>query len=400
MDLELPDDLQNLREEVRSFVAEHAPRVQVRAGVRAPESDEDAEAIKRWTAKLYEAGYLGAEWPEEFGGAGARRNPMAGFVIAEELGRANAPLPLGAGGLAAGAILQFGSRDQQQRFLPAIRDSSEVWCQLFSEPDAGSDLASLKTRAERDGDTYVVNGQKVWSTNAQYANLGYLLARTDPDAPKHAGISAFALDMTLPGIEVRPLREITGTTDFNEVFLDDVRVPASARIGPENQGWLVATTSLVHERSGVASGGIRLKHTMADLIALARSSRHLGRPASETDDVRQRLGQLYAEVEICNLLGYAALTRDLKGNPWIADAPIGKLFFSELNLAIATYGLALAGERAVLVEGDPDAVSDGSWQDAFLYARAFTIAGGSSEIMRNMLSERALAMPKDPSKTA
>lgn len=321
---------------------------------------------------------------------------MCGFIIAEEMGYANAPLPLGAGGLAAGALLQFGTAEQQQRYLGPIRNGTEVWCQLFSEPDAGSDLASLQTRAERDGDVYVLNGQKVWSTNAQYADLGYLLARTDPTVDKHAGITAFALDMRSPGVEVRPLREITGTTDFNEVFLTNVAIPADNVIGPENQGWMVATMSLVHERSGVASGGIRLKQAMTDLIELAERCRHLDRPASSTDDVRQELGRLYTEVQICNLLGYASLTRQLRGSPWIADAPIGKVFFSELNLALAQYGMELQRGQAVLVEGDPDAEADGAWQDAFLYARAFTIAGGSSEIMRNMLAERALGLPKDP----
>lgn len=395
MDLDTSPELEAFRKEVQTFIQDHAPRIRMRTGVRAPESDADAELLKQWSADLFAAGYMGAEWPEEWGGA-PDRDPMCGFIIAEEMGYANAPLPLGAGGLAAGALLQFGTAEQQQRYLGPIRNGTEVWCQLFSEPDAGSDLASLQTRAERDGDVYVLNGQKVWSTNAQYADLGYLLARTDPTVDKHAGITAFALDMRSPGVEVRPLREITGTTDFNEVFLTNVAIPADNVIGPENQGWMVATMSLVHERSGVASGGIRLKQAMTDLIELAERCRHLDRPASSTDDVRQELGRLYTEVQICNLLGYASLTRQLRGSPWIADAPIGKVFFSELNLALAQYGMELQRGQAVLVEGDPDAEADGAWQDAFLYARAFTIAGGSSEIMRNMLAERALGLPKDP----
>ena len=399
MDLKLSAEIEAFAEEVREFVRDRAPDVPRRNGVRAPESEAEFAQLRQWTRELFEAGYINSDWPGEYHGRPGH-DPLEDVVFSQEMAKLNAPIPIGAGTLAGNAIVQFGTEDQKRALLPRIVSAEDIWCQLFSEPDAGSDLASLKTRAVEDGDQYIVSGQKVWSTNAQWADYGYLLARTDPEAPKHAGISAFALDMSLPGIEVRPLREITGTSDFNEVFLGEVVVPKDALIGQPNQGWAVATSSLIQERLGVAGGGIRLQQTIRDLFSLAQTCTRSKQPASARDDVRQGLADLYARVNISRYLGYVAITNQLRGEMVLSDAPVGKLFFSELNLEIAEYAMALQGSDAVLVEGDRDAVDRGTWQDAFLYARAFTIAGGSSEIMRNMLAERALAMPKDPKPVA
>ncbi len=395
MDLEFSDDLEALRAEVRRFVAEKMPVVKFKAGVaRAPEPEE-LPALRRWCADLFEAGYLGADWPAEWGGR-PDRDPLEDFVVEEELARAGAPSTVGAFKLAAGAILEFGTREQQERHLPRIRRCEEIWCQLFSEPGAGSDLASLQTRARFDGDAWVVDGQKVWTTNAAAADLGYLLARTEPDAPKHGGISAFALDMRAPGVEVRPLREMTGTSDFNEVFLSGVRVPPENLIGERGQGWEVATASLRHERAGIASRGVQFEEKLAALLDLARRSRRAGRPAIEDAGVRQQLARLHARTRISTWGNYVRLTHALRGEFHVEDAPIGKIWASELNLDMARFALDLQGADGVLVEGDPDAVDAGRWQDEFLYARAMTIAGGSNEIMRNLISERALGMPRDP----
>lgn len=399
MDLKLSAEIEAFAEEVREFVRDRAPDVPRRNGVRAPESEAEFAQLRQWTRELFQAGYINSDWPAEYHGRPGH-DPLEDVVFSQEMAKLNAPIPIGAGTLAGNAIVQFGTEDQKRALLPRIVSAEDIWCQLFSEPDAGSDLASLKTRAVEDGDQYIVSGQKVWSTNAQWADYGYLLARTDPEAPKHAGISAFALDMSLPGIEVRPLREITGTSDFNEVFLEEVVVPKDALIGQPNQGWAVATSSLIQERLGVAGGGIRLQQTIRDLFSLAQTCTRSKQPASARDDVRQGLADLYARVNISRYLGYVAITNQLRGEMVLSDAPVGKLFFSELNLEIAEYAMALQGSDAVLVEGDRDAVDRGTWQDAFLYARAFTIAGGSSEIMRNMLAERALAMPKDPKPVA
>lgn len=385
--LETSPELGAFRDRVRAFVAANSPGVKPRAGVRAPEPEE-TPAIRAWTAALFEAGYLGAEWPREHGGR-ADASLEQSFVVAEEIARAQAWEPIGAGTLAANALIEFGSPEQQRHFLPRIRSAEDVWCQLFSEPGAGSDLAGLSTRARREGDEFVVDGQKVWTTNGQYADMGYLLARTDPDAPKHKGITAFALDMRTPGVEVRPLREITGTSDFNEVFLDSVRIPADRVIGQVDDGWRVANSSLAHERSGVAARGADLQRQLADLLEMAG-------PALEDGGVRQRIGRLATDVHVADLMSKVAQSRMVHGTDDLADAPLVKIFFSETNLAAAELGVCLQGPDGIVVEGDPAAVADGWWQDAFLYARAYTIAGGANEVLRNVVAERALGLPREP----
>jgi alkylation response protein AidB-like acyl-CoA dehydrogenase len=388
-----------LRKEVRAFIADHAPSVQAtKAGVRAPAPSE-IPGLREWTGKLFAAGYFGADWPTEWGGLGAS-DPARALIIGEELARARLPTPVGAGLLAAAALIHFGRQDQKERYLTRIRTGEEIWCQLFSEPEAGSDLAGMRTRAEREGDAFLVSGQKVWTTNGQHAELGYLLARTNPDAAKHAGITAFVVDMRSPGIEVRPLREITGTSDFNEVFFDNVRVPASNVIGEVDRGWEVATNSLMHERSGVGAGGPTLMRVVDAAVRLAQETRRFGKPASESEDVRQGIGRLYAASRTNIALGSYNLSRRLENAGDAADAPLAKVLYSETFLALVELGMTLQGTSSLLVEGDPEAVSDGWWQDAFLYARAYTIAGGTNEILLSMVAERGLGLPKEPSVTA
>jgi alkylation response protein AidB-like acyl-CoA dehydrogenase len=382
------------REEVRAFVAEYAPAIPPRAGVRSADNEAELKALQEWTARLYEAGYAGTDWPAEFGGRDDRSAEHA-IVVGEELARAQVPGVQSAGALAAHALIHYGTDEQRRRHLPAIRAGRELWCQLFSEPDAGSDLASLRTRAVPDGDTYRVTGQKVWTTDGHWAHYGYLLARTDPDAPKHKGISAFVLDMATPGVSVRPLRELTGTSDFNEVFLDDVVVPADAMIGAPGQGWAIANATLAHERTGVGAIVVKLRLAIDALITLARRVTVDGRPALDSDRVRDRIGQLTAEVEALSALTYANLTRWLRGEERMHDAAMAKLMFSELNLEMARFAVELGGELGVLVQGDPNVLDDGRWQDEWLYARAYTIAGGSSEIMRTLIAERGLGLPRE-----
>src|SRR5581483_7335620 len=382
------------REEVRAFIAEHAPRIPPRAGVRSAENEAELKAQQEWTARLYEAGYAGTDWPAEFGGRDDRSAEHA-IVVGEELARAQVPGVQSAGVLAAHALIHYGTDHQRRRHLPAIRAGRELWCQLFSEPGAGSDLASLRTRAVPEGDTYRVTGQKVWTTDGHWAHYGYLLARTDPDAPKHKGISAFILDMATPGVSVRPLRELTGTADFNEVFLDDVVVPADAMIGAPGQGWAIANATLAHERTGVGAIVVKLRLAIDALIALARRVSVDGRPALDSDRVRDRIGQLTAEVEALSALTYANFTRWLRGGERQHDAAMAKLMFSELNLELARFAVELGGESGVLVQGDPDVLDNGRWQDEWLYARAYTIAGGSSEIMRTLIAERGLGLPRE-----
>lgn len=394
MDLDFSDALQQLRVEVRRFVAEKAPDVARKAGVRSPEPEE-VPLYRQWMADLFEAGYLGASWPVEFGGR-PDRDPLEDFVVDEELANANAPPTIGALGLVAGALIEYGTAEQQAHYLPRIRTSEDIWCQLFSEPGAGSDLASLSTKARLDGDHWIVDGQKVWNTNAEVSDFGYLLARTDPDVSKHAGISAFMVDMRSPGIEIRPLREMTGTSDFSEVFLNNVRIPATNMIGNPGEGWNVATKSLVHERAGLATRSVRIERALIDLLDLAKRCKRNGRPATLDAGVRQRLANFQVRLRVLNAGNFARLTSSLRGEFHVEDAPIGKIQFSELNLDIATFALELQSAEGLLVEGDPASPDAGRWQDEFLYARAFTIAGGANEVMRNLISERGLQMPRDP----
>ena len=333
-------DLTEFRAEVRAFIAEHAPAIPPRAGVRSAENDGELKVLQEWTGRLYDAGYVGSDWPAEYGGRDDR-SPEHSIIVGEELARAQAPGAQSGSVLASHALIHFGTDAQRLRHLPEIRAGRELWCQLFSEPGAGSDLASLRTRAVRDGDTYTVEGQKVWTTDGHWARYGYLLARTDADAPKHKGISAFILDMSAPGVSVRPLRELTGTSDFNEVFFDGVQIPADAMIGAPGQGWAIANATLAHERTNVGGIVVKLRLAIDGLVDLARRVTVDGRPAIDSDRVRDRIGQFSAEVEALSALTYANLTRWLRGNERMHDAAMGKLMFSELNLEMARFAVEL-----------------------------------------------------------
>jgi len=394
MEYGMSPELTEFRAEVRAFIAEHAPAIPPRAGVRSAENDAELKALQEWTGRLYGAGYVGSDWPVEYGGRDDR-SPEHSIIVGEELARAQAPGAQSGSVLASHALIHYGTDEQRRRHLPEIRTGRELWCQLFSEPGAGSDLASLRTRAVRDGDTYTVDGQKVWTTDGHWARYGYLLARTDADAPKHKGISAFILDMSAPGVSVRPLRELTGTSDFNEVFFDGVEVGADAMIGAPGQGWAIANATLAHERTNVGGIVVKLRLAVNALIDLASHVTVDGRPAIDSDRVRDRIGQFSAEVEALSALTYANLTRWLRGNERMHDAAMGKLMFSEINLEMARFAVELGGEAGVLVEGDGNALDNGRWQDEWLYARAYTIAGGSSEIMRNLIAERGLGLPRN-----
>jgi alkylation response protein AidB-like acyl-CoA dehydrogenase len=394
MRLDSDEELERFRQRCREFIAANSPGTKRHTGVRAPDA-ETIPAIRDWTRKLYEAGYLGIDWPAEWGGR-PDAHPLEPAVVAEELVRARVWPPIGAGSLAGSAIIEFGTPQQQARYLPRIRSGEDIWCQLFSEPGAGSDLASMQTRARRDGEEYVVDGQKVWTTNGHHADVGYLLARTNPDAPKHRGITAFALDMRSPGIDVRPLREITGTSDFNEVFLDSVRLPAAQAIGPVDSGWQVANASLAHERHGVGAYGVELFRMLDDVIELAATSPLGDGVALDDPAIRERIGRLTATARVNMLLNAYTQSQSLAGKDDPANAPANKIVFSEANIDTIELALELQGNAALLTEPDPDAVDQGWWQDAWLYAKTYTIAGGANEILRNLIAERSLGLPREP----
>ncbi|MGP0029463.1 MAG: acyl-CoA dehydrogenase family protein [Acidimicrobiales bacterium] len=384
----IPDTYDEYRSTLRHFIAEHKPVLEwkQRAGLRVPDSAHDVELLRTYARAVYDAGYVLDRFSRE------RGDPYEQRILEQELGAAGIPHILG-NPLVSGALQHFGTDEQRATYLPPMARGDHIWTQLFSEPDAGSDLTSLQTRGIRDGEDYVVVGQKVWSTWAQWSDYGYLLARTEPvEGP--AGITAFILDMRSPGIDVRPLREMTGTADFNEVFFDEVRVPAANVIGGPGEGWRVAGASLAEERSSVGTGGTG--DPVHRLVDEARRHSRAGRPAIDDGAVRQHIGGLAARSRIRRHLGQRMATRAARGTLTAWDAPLVKIWFSELNLQLAEAALALQGPRSMVVEGDELVDEDGRWQDAFLYARALTIAGGSNEIMRNLIAERGLGLPREP----
>ena len=396
MHLELTDDLTEYRDRLRAHVAAHRPAMQRLPGTRSPKRD-DLPQYRAWCASLFESGFVGADWPTEWGGR-EDHNVLQDFVFDTELADAKVPRPIGAYNLISGALLEYGTQAQKEHFLPRIRGFEDLWCQLFSEPDAGSDLASLRTKAERDGDEWVVTGQKVWTTHAHVADYGFLLARTDPSVAKHAGISAFVVDMRSPGVTVRPLREMTGSSDFNEVFFDAVRIPTGNMIGAPGDGWAITRAALAHERSQ-SQREDSIADAVRRLVSIAQDNAGTGRGESaDSSDVRRRIGAFFARAQVSDLLGFKALLKSAQSLDSVGDSPVSKVVFTETNLDIATYALELQGPRGVLETEDPDVVDAGRWQEAFLYARGFTISAGSNEIMRNLISERALKLPRDPAK--
>jgi alkylation response protein AidB-like acyl-CoA dehydrogenase len=393
MHIELAPRHLEFRDRLRAHIAAHRPDLPRPPGTRSPRTG-DLPAYRAWCASLFAEGFIGLDWPTRWGGRD-ERDPVRDYVLDQELAAAAVPRPIGAYNLVAGPLLRFGTAEQKQRYLPRIRDFADLWCQLFSEPDAGSDLAALRTRARRDGDDWVVDGQKVWTTHAHIADVGFLLARTDPAAGKHAGITAFVADMTTPGIEVRPLRELTGSSDFNEVFFDGARIPHHNVLGEPGQGWAIARAALAHER-GQSLREDSVTAAVGRLVDIARTTDRDGRPALGHGEVRQRIGHLAARAQVSDLLGFQGVLREAAGIAGPADAAVTKVVFTEVNLDVATFGVELQGADGILEEHDPTAVAGGHWQEAWLWARGFTISAGSNEIMRNVIAERGLNLPRDP----
>jgi alkylation response protein AidB-like acyl-CoA dehydrogenase len=377
------------RAEARAWLEEVADTPQAQ-GIRTggPSLDRDWVArAKPWQALLAEHRWAGITWPVDSGGRGG--TPAQAAIFAEESARIGLTANAFAVGIAMAGptIIAHGTEAQRRRFLPPMLRGEEVWCQLFSEPGAGSDLAGLSTRAVRDGDEWVVNGQKVWTSGAHYSDLGILLARTDPDQPKHRGITYFLLDMHSPGVEVRPLRQMTGAAHFSEVFLTDVRIPHERVLGEVNGGWGVAMTTLANERTMM--GGGSSGPVVADLIELARK---LG--VEREPLVRQGLAASWSRAEIMRYLGFRSRTRASQGLPPGPEASVRKVF--------AAWNLKHNGELALRIQGaagmllGEDAPVGGRWQQSFLGAPSIRIAGGSDEIQRNVMGERVLGLPAEP----
>jgi alkylation response protein AidB-like acyl-CoA dehydrogenase len=382
------------RERVRSWLAENAPQGWGEPGYPEPGGDERVAFYREWSRRIYEAGFVGIIWPREYGG---QSGPITHQVIVlEEFARAGAPehiTPIGLG-MAGPTILTHGTEEQKARYLKPMLTGEEVWCQGFSEPGAGSDLAALSTRAELDGDHYVITGQKVWSSFAHFADFCILLARSEFSGPKHQGLTYFILDMKAPGVEVRPLRQITGEAEFNEIFLDGVRVPTENVLGPPGQGWAVAITTLMNERANIGILlTVQLEVSLRRLIALARSTSRDGTAAADDPMVRDRIAELWSEFQALRFTNYRALSAFLATGMPGPEGSTAKLVWSETNQRLTKLALEIEGPYAMLSGGE-HAVADGFWQRRQLRSRGNSIEGGTSEILRNIIAERVLSLPK------
>ena len=394
MDLNFSPEQEQFRAKVQAFLRDNLPPGWGKAGFR-PEGMSMTDFLRDWQRRLYEGGFLGMAWPKEFGGQGASQIEMA--IFNEEVARVRAPAPLNVLGLtmAAPTIITYGTDEQKKRYLSKILSCEEIWCQGFSEPNSGSDLAAARTRAELQGDEFIVNGQKVWTTLGHIADWCMLVVRTDPDAPKHRGLSYLLVDMKSPGITVRPLRQMTGESEFNEMFFEDVHVPRQNLLGGLNEGWRVATTTLMNERGTTALASVmRYRIVFDEILDLVRSMQRNGGPATTDPTVRQRLAQFYVELEMLRFTSYRAFSQILRGGNPGPEGSISKLAWSELNQRMQEFVIELEGPASQLVKGSPYAVQGGRWQHHFLRSRANTIEGGTSEIQRNIIAERVLGLPR------
>jgi alkylation response protein AidB-like acyl-CoA dehydrogenase len=394
MDFNYSEDEEAFRREFRSWLEANAPRepIQMLAG-GFEQDEEDWKRKLAWYRKLASGGWTCVDWPREFGGRGL--SILKTIIYHEELQRVNAPFPfIGSGpSLVGPTLMQWGTEEQKRRFIPKIVSGEEVWCQGYSEPNAGSDLASLQTRAVEDGDYFRITGQKIWTSQAQYADWAFVLCRTDPAAPKHRGISYLLVDMKSPGITVRPLVQMSGARGFNEVFFDDVRTPKKLLVGEKNNGWQVAITTLMFERS-LGGGGQPLIAVVEELANLARRLNRDGRSAWDDASVRQRIAEFKCEAEALRYTNLRNLTRRLKGLPPGAEGSIMKLCGTELNLRIELFAMELLGPYSQLEFGAPMGIDEGRWSYRMLSARAGTIAAGTNQIQHNIIGERVLGLPK------
>jgi alkylation response protein AidB-like acyl-CoA dehydrogenase len=376
MDLSFTAEEEAFRLRVRSWIAQNAPSSEKRS----------LEASRAWQRTMYEAGFLGAGWPREHGGAALTSIEQA--ILNEEMALANAPRAINVMAIwwVGPAIIKYGTEEQKRRFLTPILTADEIWATGYSEPASGSDMAAAKTRAERDGDDYVVNGQKVWTTLAHISDWYFVLVRTSSEGKKWAGLTVLLVDLKSPGIEVRPIRQITGDCEFNEVFFNDARVPAANRLGGEGQGWEIVTSALVNERTGIA-GSIRTDQALEKLVGLAR------RTGLASDPIwRQRLSDIAIRAQITKASGLRAMTDDLRGrlNPHLSAGM--KLLSTELTQKFSEAGIDMLGLHGNLWAEDAPDGGRSAYQ--FLYDRAVTIAGGTSEVQRNIVAQRVLGLPR------
>ncbi|MET9909014.1 acyl-CoA dehydrogenase family protein [Streptomyces sp. NPDC006476] len=403
MDISYPPETETFRAEVRAFLDASLPADW--SGIGALDEEAAWAFARTWRRQLVERGYLSLTWPEEYGGRGLSK--LHQVVLMEELARAGVPfgLPQDTFGvkMLANTLLRWGTEEQKSRFLPRILSGEDTWCQGYSEPDAGSDLASLKTRAVRDGDEWVIDGQKVWTSGAHHSDWIFVLARTNPEAPKHRGISFLLVPLDQPGVEVRPFRMMSGQLHFNEVFFDGARTRADLVVGGVDNGWTVAQSLLGVERGEeAATNPILFRAEVERLVELARQY------GKDRDPViRQRIAWCWSKVEIMRCLGYRILTGWLKGAEPGPESSIAKLYWSEYHTEVTDLAMDIMGLHGQVPVGrpplrtyrtdDPGAAnSSASWSTTYLIARSGTIYAGTSQVQRNILAEKVLGLPREP----
>jgi len=399
-------EYERYREEVRAFLASHWTPEDAASGPdpdsvaamtgASVRTDDRATTFRR---AAIERGYLYRHVPRRYGGAEQPPDPLKATIIAEEFKRARAPFEIMSQGpsMLVPTLLEHGTEAQKQFFVQDTLLGKIKWCQGYSEPGAGSDLASLRTRGVLEGDTWVVNGQKIWTSSAREADWMFALVRTEPDASKHDGISYLLIDMRTPGIDVRPLRQMTGDADFSEVFLDNVRVPAQNIVGRRGQGWVVSRSTLKHERALIGSASLQ-RRTFDGLAMLAQGVEHRGQPASKDPVLRDRLVQIEARLVALELNGYRLLTASARGeDPGLAGM-VTKLYSTQLGYDIAKLAMDVVGDRGLLAPGEPSAPAMGMFGSAYMWSLGVLIAGGAANIQRNIIAERGLGLPRDARK--
>ncbi len=382
------------RAEVRAWLEANAkPKdlSKARAG-RSNKAEADRLASARvWQAKKAEAGYAAITWPTEFGGLGG--SPIQSVIYSQE--ESNFEVPGGFFDIGLGmcipTMMAWATKEQNERFVKPALYGEEIWCQLFSEPSAGSDVAGLRTKAERDGDDWIINGQKVWTSGAHYCDYGIIVTRSDPTAPKHKGLTFFFLDMKSPGIEVRPIKQMSGEANFNEVFFTDVRVPDSQRLGDVGEGWKVALTTLMNERLAIGQGS-GVDYT--ELLKLARQTELETGPAIKDANVREHLADWYVETQGLKYTKFRTLTALSKGETPGPESSIGKIVSGPKMQDLASFAMDLQGQGGIL-QGDADAEMNAAFQNQWMWGAGYRIAGGTDEILRNIVSEQVLGLPQD-----
>ena len=394
MDITFTQQEEDFRQEIRDFLQETLPGDWDPLGQAGQSAKERQDFTRQMTQALADKGWLTLAWPEEYGGQA--RSIMEQVIYNEEMSYKNVPgTELGTGAISwVGPVLMIAGTDEQKaEHLPPIARGERLWCTLYSEPGSGSDLASLQTLATRDGDDYVINGQKIWTSSAHVADWGWLAARTNPDAPKHRGISIFMLDMKSPGVSVRPIENMAGGRDFNEVYFDDVRVPSGNLVGQEDRGWYTLAVALDFERSGVGySAGAR--RTLEALVEYAKQTERNGESLSKNPNVRRKLAQRFMETEIARWLSYKVAWMQSQGMIPNAEASMSKMYGTELTQRVARTGMEILGMSGQISQGSKWAPLEGHIQQLYLSSVSATIAAGTSEIQRNIVAQRGLGLSR------